>query len=395
MRPPVVIFDKSFLEALSLDEAIIFDALYCTNLTPLFFTEVLGDLEKSKKSKEEQERIVSHLAYKSPRCHVYANMNHQLLCLYDLMADPHAVNITSYIPQIRYPLLEGDTGIPKGLVLDIPPELQSCMQWSDGIFSERERDFAREYRESLKRQKRIEEDDRKAVSQLKLSGLKEVLDFAKNGLLGGKIKWYSILKVLFDDLSAPEEFRKLIINRWKKEGGASLSVFSPYTFHTLLVDNFVNLAIASSQISDERASNRIDLAYLYYLPFTEIFISGDKLHERTVPLFLDDEQRYIKSGDMKEDLKKLCAYYSGHPEVHSKGIIGTVYHPPTEGNFLASQLYDQFCTGWRSEALNPINLSKEQEEMVISQLYKEEVIPGENITITRSLPKEWGKWKMF
>jgi len=44
---PVLIFDKSSLESLNLDEAVLLDNFYRSNVTPLFFVECLADLEKS------------------------------------------------------------------------------------------------------------------------------------------------------------------------------------------------------------------------------------------------------------------------------------------------------------------------------------------------------------
>jgi hypothetical protein len=41
---PITIFDKSALQALSLDEAVWLDNFYLANITPLFLVETLADL---------------------------------------------------------------------------------------------------------------------------------------------------------------------------------------------------------------------------------------------------------------------------------------------------------------------------------------------------------------
>jgi hypothetical protein len=41
-----LIFDKSSLESLNLDEAVMLDNFFMSNITPLFFVECLADLEK-------------------------------------------------------------------------------------------------------------------------------------------------------------------------------------------------------------------------------------------------------------------------------------------------------------------------------------------------------------
>ena len=43
---PITLFDKSFLEMLNVDQAVLFDALYSSVIAPIFYTEVLADLEK-------------------------------------------------------------------------------------------------------------------------------------------------------------------------------------------------------------------------------------------------------------------------------------------------------------------------------------------------------------
>ena len=48
---PSLIFDKSSLESLNLDEAVMMDNFYMSAITPLFFVECLADLEKAIRSK--------------------------------------------------------------------------------------------------------------------------------------------------------------------------------------------------------------------------------------------------------------------------------------------------------------------------------------------------------
>jgi hypothetical protein len=43
---PITIFDKSALQALSLDEAVWFDAFLLANVVAVFYVETLADLEK-------------------------------------------------------------------------------------------------------------------------------------------------------------------------------------------------------------------------------------------------------------------------------------------------------------------------------------------------------------
>src|SRR5258708_16387167 len=73
---PFLIFDKSSLESLNLDEAVLLDNFYVSNITPLFFVECLADLEKAIKSKSTPEQLVGSLARRTPESQVYSNVHH-------------------------------------------------------------------------------------------------------------------------------------------------------------------------------------------------------------------------------------------------------------------------------------------------------------------------------
>lgn len=49
---PTTLFDKSFIEMLSVDQAAMFDLLFATVISPIFYVEVLADLEKDDPSND-------------------------------------------------------------------------------------------------------------------------------------------------------------------------------------------------------------------------------------------------------------------------------------------------------------------------------------------------------
>src|SRR4051812_28358974 len=63
---PSLIFDKSSLESLNLDEAVLLDNFYSSVITPLFFVECLADLEKAIRSRSTPEQLVGSLADRTP-----------------------------------------------------------------------------------------------------------------------------------------------------------------------------------------------------------------------------------------------------------------------------------------------------------------------------------------
>lgn len=63
---PTLIFDKSALQGLSVDESMWLENFFITNITPLFFVETLADLEKEVRAGRTPEDIVGNIALKTP-----------------------------------------------------------------------------------------------------------------------------------------------------------------------------------------------------------------------------------------------------------------------------------------------------------------------------------------
>ena len=107
----------------------------------------------------------------------------------------------------------------------------------------------------------------------------------------------------------------------------------------------------SSFIAKQRPSNKIDFAYLYYLPFCRVFVSNDNLHSRTVPLFLKRGQKFITGVDLKAGLKELDEYYSNLPEeVKEKGVMNFASYPPRDVSTFIGQLFNELGWSWQKDA---------------------------------------------
>src|SRR5580704_12853046 len=83
---PIVLFDKSALQILNIDEAVWFDTFYFPNMTPLFFVETLADLEKEMQSGGSPEEFVGALAEKTP-LGAGINVHHQVLSFNELLGN--------------------------------------------------------------------------------------------------------------------------------------------------------------------------------------------------------------------------------------------------------------------------------------------------------------------
>jgi hypothetical protein len=117
------------------------------------------------------------------------------------------------------------------------------------------------------------------------------------------------------------------------------------------VEVFFQIALAAGQIGANRKSNRTDMAYLFYLPFCNIFVPSDRLHERCAPHFLRGDQRFVCGPDLKEDLKRLAARYKELPEDEQKrGLVSFASTPPRDDeDGLIAKLWDMQGRDWRKE----------------------------------------------
>jgi hypothetical protein len=171
---PIVLFDKSFIEMLSLDEATMFDSLYSSVICPIFYTEVLADLSKELPGQRTVEKIVADVARKTPILHSAPNVTHSTLCMEELLGHPIEMRGVPAIAGGR-PVRHTDGKV--GVVYDQSPEAKAFDRWQRQQFYELEREFASRWREQLKAAKHADMA-KLAKSALKISVSPKTLEDA-------------------------------------------------------------------------------------------------------------------------------------------------------------------------------------------------------------------------
>jgi hypothetical protein len=404
---PILIFDKSTLQSLAVDEAVWLDTFYLPNITPLFFVETLADLEKEVAEGRTPEQVVGHLAEKTP-LRGAPNAHHASLCLANLLGHPVAMDGRKIHLAGGRRVVAGGR---RGVVIENPPEMEALVRWQQGEFLDVERLFAKVWRRALAG---LDLGGTKA----RLIGGERIRDLADAKRAADEIlrrdgERYVVLRWALDALQIPPAARGDIIRRWKAAGDPHLVDFAPYAAHVFAVELFFALAMGSGLESSERPTHKVDIAYLYYLPFCMVFASNDRLHERVVPLFLSGRQVFLRGSELKSDLAKLDEYYSAMPEeVKQQGIIKFAFYPPVEGDFLVSRLWDRFMVrDWRDRARQKpqeIQISKEAQENLIEELkrMKDAARQGESAEVFDSdeadqllrqivVPVRRGKWRLL
>lgn len=364
---PVLIYDKSTIQALNPAEVFCLDCHYRINIVPVFFAEVLADLHEPGNKSRPPEKIVGSIASKISGFSAMPNVHHLTLCIGDLLG--YSVE-TLGVPVIGGGRTVRDSTGKIGMVFDEPPEVVAMRRWSMGDFLGVERDFAKALRAGLQVQ-----DLEKIAAAIRPPGkipLRDLADVRAGAdlIAAGSGKRFQILKLALAMLAIPSEYRAQIIERWKACGGPPLREFAPYADYVFRVDLFFNLGMAAKLIPTTRPSHRIDLAYLYYLPFCNVFSSFDKFHAAIVPLFLNHERQvFVPGAELKADLAALARHYAALPsEERAKGSMTYAAYPPRAEDFLTSRMFDRFTPGWREMAENPIEITPERSKRIMEQL---------------------------
>jgi hypothetical protein len=406
---PIILYDKSFLQGINQDEAFWLGMHFTTNLSPVLVVEVLGNLHKPPPSGRSAEDVVRSLATKVADIGTQPNVSHIDLTIGELLGYK--------FPLSGIPIVRGSRRIRKpdggvGTVIEQPPEMEALNRWHEQDFLAVERLAARSWRDA------IERIDLKTAAKLMRSdtGVYSFSDFAAvkavtDQAASPRNSRYRQLRHVLTVYEVPEELRPTIIERWKAAGGPTLTEFAPFTHHRLSVDLFFNLAIASGHISTDRPTNKIDMAYLYYLPFCQVFVSGDRLHEKLAPLFLRPNQQFVPARALKADLAKLVTYYDELPEeVKAIGAMKYAAFPPIEGDFLTCRLHDRFLPGWRTRAANPVQLTPEGNADIVARVQAlidaakakpaEEVrtvdqAEDDEMAVQYMARRQVGRWKLF
>jgi hypothetical protein len=408
---PIVLFDKSFIEMLNLDEATMFDSLYSSVICPIFYTEVLADLSKESARQRTVEKIVADVARKTPILHSIPNVSHSTLCINELLG--RAVDMRGV------PVIAGGRAVRQsdgkvGVIYEQSPEAKAFDRWQHGKFFELEREFASHWRKQLQAAKHADMA-KLAKAALKIGDSPKQMEDAfaiASEVVQGTGQRFANLKTAYALLGLDPRQWNLVLQRWKELGGPPLTEHAPYTAHCLLVEIFFHVAVDKRLISPDRPSNRTDMAYLYYLPFATMFVSNDKLHKRTAPLFLNSKQRFVSGDELKVDLQALDVYYSGLPEAEkAQGLFRIASTPPNDDTFLTTRIWKSLGRNLERQA-KPFNHNDKREanDQLVAELEKIAVAakaqkreffsPGEladpdAVSIQRLVPPQRGKWRIL
>lgn len=364
---PIALFDKSFLHSLNVDESVWFDHFFLANVAPFFYVETLADLAKSFDPPRTPEQQVRAIAEKFPERYGRPCAFHATLALGNL--EGYAVSMDS-----RIPLFGGRhvrVGNRTGVVYEESPEAQAFSRSQMGEFLAIEREIASIWRRLLST---LDLDAMsRSFREIGIGGessrtLSEAKDVASR-VRADPNKAQQLIELVLLFLGTLPQQRAIVLSRWRDAGSQPIASYALYAAYVLTVEVFFQIALAASLISTARSSNRVDIGYLFYLPFSMVFISSDGLHRRCAPLFLRSDQEFVWGADLKSDLARLNEHLAAIPEgIREKGIFAFAATPPKDGDFLVARLWDRHLRPWRDRGKESLQLSPEAHARLIEQL---------------------------
>lgn len=342
---PVLLFDKSMLESLNQDEAVFLDRFFLSNIAPVFLLETRADLVKVTRVGRTAESVVGSLAHKTPDMEAYPNVHHLTLLQGELLG-LRRVPLSAGMPIIasHAPVTLGDES---AVFVPDSPEAAALRRWQSLEFEGLEREVARLWRGHLDGIDIEAACDpyRALVHRWKPKSLAEVRSrtYGHIEMQGPR----ALLEFGMDRFRVDEESRAECLRRHRAEGQPGLDTFAPYLRYLLEVDALFGAAVAASLVSPDRPSNAVDVLYLYYLPFCNVFTSNDRLHERLAPLLMRSNQTFVRGQELKGDLARIAAHYSAMPQERlDEGLLRIATRPPFEQESVVADLWSKYATNW-------------------------------------------------
>lgn len=383
------------------------DNFFMSNITPLFFVECLADLEKAIRSTSTPEQLVGSLAARTPESQSYPNVHHSTILRGEL-----AGKIDLKTVHGRVMLAGGkhvQLGDKKGVIFEHSPEAEAVSRWCKKEFLELERNIARQWRRALTG------IDLNAMVQSvasalgpwrKPSSLQDARSMTDTIMDNMDPEW--LIRFGLKLLGAPETV-EYVVNTWVQKRRPPLRDHLPYFVFMLKINIFFCLVLPTQLLSNVKPSHKVDLAYLYYLPFCSVFTSKDNFHADIVPLFLSSEQTFVKGTELKEDLKRLVAHYETLPkDVLKTGLIHFAAYPPDDTGFLITRLWDKHLPGWRAARDRPKPVrDPEEEKRVVEEINRQtdspELQPSDErdidkmdyATVRRMVYPKKGRWLRY
>ncbi len=287
-----ILFDKSALQALSLDEMTRLGKRAQVLATEALVLELVADIRYGD---ERSKQLAKKLRFAG----AVVNAEYDGLCVAELYG--------KRVPMTRRPLLVGDEVVGRGGEIGVVARetysdeiLARC---AAGKPSEEDAELARTWTEAMRQFDigSLERDFRKAIPRSRYpKSLEESLELV-DALLADASKQAAHLEMLLTLLPKYKSSHQEVTEIWTLDPSKVLRSMAPYSMHCLRVSLALVLAVATGLIGT-RDTNFVDAHYLHYLPFASEFASRDADQRRLCVPLLGPGQVLVSPEELKTEL---------------------------------------------------------------------------------------------
>lgn len=344
---PTIILDKSSLQALSKKELIVLNKLYYVNVPPILPIEILADLKKVKDPKAINEKTVIEISNKLIQKDNAFNVHYNNLIISSLLGLNY-INERRTIVRAKSKVRDEDG--KSGYLLEESDEEIAVKEWQKGNFSESEKILAVQWRNYVRQ---IDLQDLKQ----KWSGVKtkvpecnsfSSLLYLTDNFLANIPMQKELLFTFLEGLNLDQLLSSKIFYRWESENFKFIKDFAPYFYFVNRIDTAFHIGLVYNLVSSKTSDKAfIDLQYLYYLPFCNIFSSRDNFHKDFGVNFLFEDQTFVNGDDLKADLVNIISQLeSEDTELKFDWSENFYLEPPDNEKSITYRMWKKYIPSW-------------------------------------------------
>jgi hypothetical protein len=300
-----LLLDKSAFQALNPEELRRSRGRYQVLATDVLLLELLGDLRYC-------DQRTTSFACKIQTADTLVNMPCHLICGSELLGER--------VPMELVPVLQGQgvVGAEGAVGVYIPPSKGDLdlLRWSQAEFDEEDLEFVRTWIEAIRNFDLLAsfECGVRAVipRSVRPASIQAVVEFVNASLANPSMN-SGFIDAFLAYLPLPAGIVDRIRQRWNRPDPL-LSRDAPYSTHCLRV-LFVLVISVGSGLVGTRNTNFVDAQYLMYLPFCQLFASGDHVHQLLFPFLALPNQWILLPNELKADLGQCPCPPEGAPIV--------------------------------------------------------------------------------
>lgn len=367
---PFILVDKSFLQQLNADEAEALNRHYCVFLCPVLLREILGNLVKTDFEPDETLSRVIALATKANGMSSYAIHDARVMILADFLR--HPVKLQPGVPRYGSKEVIAPDGT-RGAIIPSTEEEVLLKRWVTGVFTDEDRRIAKLHNSELHdydlpgSQKEMQQ---LYPENMKLKSLEDIAAMFDRRSATDDLEWVKINAAAMYVPLSPEETATLKAE-WEAQGRPDFRHFAEYANYCGRIFCIYFLGITAELVSSGKSHKTlIDVLYFLYLPFVQVFCSGDKFHRDHFKHFAREDQRFIWGPDLKKDLKQIVDYKKSlSPEDHLKYEKELGSYPPFILESVTREMWERFCRPWTPGSGNrAIGKSEEEQKATMDYL---------------------------